>query len=117
MSAMTKAEKELEKVRGTLGRMRERVKTEGESIMETGVGVVAAIGMGAADAKWGEDAIFGMSIPMAVGVTGLVADLSGAGGSFSPVLRAAGRAGVHIEGFRWGGRKFREWDTEDGGEG
>lgn len=112
MSAMSKVEHELERAKGALTSMRKRAAQEGESIMETGVGLVSSMAMGVADAKWGEDAIFGTSIPAVVGAGSLLADLSGWGGAMSPVLRATGRAGINIEGFRWAQRKYREWDED-----
>jgi hypothetical protein len=81
--------------------------------METAAGAVAGAAMGAADAAYGEDAMFGTSVPAVVAGVGLVADLTGWAGEFSPVLRAAGRAGLNIEAFRWGGRKYREWDEDE----
>lgn len=116
MSALTKAERETERVRNTLTHMRKRIREEGESIMETGVGVAAAAAMGAADAAYGDDAIFGTSIPAVVGLVGVGLDLAGVGGEFRPVLRASGRAGLDVEAFRWGGRKYREWDEDSAEE-
>jgi hypothetical protein len=92
--------------------MRARVREEGESLMETATGALASAAMGAADAAYGDDAVFGTSVPAIVAGVGLVGDLTGWAGDFSPALRAAGRAGLNIEAFRWAGRKYREWDED-----
>lgn len=110
---MSAIAKENDRLKSSLTHMRKRVAEEGESLMETGVGFVAAVAMGAADEKYGDDAVFGTSVPAVAAGAGLLADLSGWAGSMSPMARAVGRAGLHIEGFRFGQRKMREWDEDE----
>lgn len=111
--AITKYESENEKLRTRLASIGRRAREEAETLMETGVGVAAAAGLGAADAAWGTDAVMGASPSLVVGVAATGAALLGMGGAMNGTLLAVGRAGLSVEAYRWGSRTYTEWQSRE----
>ena len=110
-AAISRYQNENDKLRQRLTSIGRRAKEEAETLMETGLGVAAAAGLGAADAAWGTDYIMGASPSLVVGVLGTGAALFGLGGSMNGALLAVGRAGLSVEAYRWGSRTYTEWNS------
>lgn len=114
MSALsTQYRSKLDALRSRLSRAHERAREESEELMESVVEVAAGAAYGAADEKWGTDAILGASVPLVAGVALTGAALLGYGGGMRGTLAAVGRAGLVVEAYRRGATAYREWSAEN----
>lgn len=113
-SSLSTYRNKLDTLKARLSNAHKRAREESEEITETVVEVVAGAGYGAAEARWGTDAIMGASIPLVVGVAATGAALMGYGGGMAGVIAAVGRAGLTVEAYRRGADLYREWDTREG---
>ncbi len=111
--ALAKVEQKLERAKARAASL----AGEYEETIREGVGVIAgcttAALLGAAEEKFGEDAVFGVSVPMLVGIGGVAAGLTGVGGDASFALMEAGKAGLYVESFKFGTRMYADWASGD----
>lgn len=112
-SALAKVEARLERAKARATSL----ASDYEDTIKEGVGIVAGCVtgalLGAAEQKWGEDAVFGASVPMLVGFGGIAAGLSGMAGDASFALLEAGKAGAYIESYKAGTRMYEDWASAD----
>ena len=106
---LTKSQSQVERLSRQLHNIRQRVSEESETIIATGAMVASGAALGAADERFGADAVMGASPSLAVGVLATGAALMGYGGSMNDLLLSVGRAGLTVEAARWGARAYREW--------
>lgn len=91
-------------------------KEHEETVEEAGgvlIGCLSGAAYGAADEKWGEDAVFGTSVPLIAGLGMTGAALGGYGGKARMALLEAGKAGLIVESYKAGSRMYREWDEDE----
>lgn len=110
---LSKSASQVERLKSQLHSIKQRVADESETIIDTGAMVASGAALGAADEKWGADAVMGASPSLAVGVVATGAALMGYGGQMQPLLLSVGRAGLTVEAARWGARAYREWSERD----
>lgn len=112
-SALAKVEAKLERAKARAAGL----ASDYEDTIKEGVGIltgcVTGALLGAAEEKWGEDAVFGASVPMLVGFGGIAAGLTGVGGDASFAILEAGKAGAYIESFKAGSRMYSDWASSD----
>lgn len=104
------ANKRVSSLKSTLDTWKEKAEEQTENVIgiaSTGVGAYA---LGMADAKWGEDAAFGMSTSLATALVGHGLALFDVGGKTSAnVFRSVGNAGLAVyaykSGFEMGNRR------------
>lgn len=114
-TALEKAREYSSSLQKRLSTLRERGKEETRHLMQHGTALVGGFAIGAAEARYGEGAVAGMDIPVAVSAAAGVAALSGFGGAdAAPYLRGAVDAGLAIWGYKEGFSTMRERMTRAG---
>lgn len=103
----------LEQAKANAARLRDRMEEEAETVMGVAVAVAAGAGYGIADERWGEDALFGTSVPLVAGVALTGAAVAGYGGQARMAMLEAGKAGLTVEAYKAGSRMYREWDESE----
>lgn len=119
-SALAKAEAKIASLKARAASMRDEYADTIEEVVGVVSGMGAGFAFGAAEQKWGEDAIMGAGIPVVVGVPATVAALAGFGGGARKVLLEVGKAGLIVESYKGGSRVARDWleenDEEEGAD-
>lgn len=119
--ALAKAEAKLAGARARMAAIREENAETIEAVVGTAIAAGSGAVYGGLDEKFGEDAIFGTSVPLVGGLilTG-IGLMGGAGGASFAVLEA-GKAGLVVEAYKFGSRTAADWMRDDeeseGGEG
>ncbi len=115
-SALQTAREQAAKLRHRLALVRE----ESQETISEGLGAVtqvaSGVAFGAAEEKWGQDAIMGASIPLVVGLPAVALAIAGYGGSMRSTMLHIGTAGLTIEGYKWGASMTRDWLASDEAE-
>lgn len=112
MSSLALKER-LEAARRRAASLAERAEEEAETVAGVAIGVAAGGAFGMADERWGEDAIFGTSVPLVAGLGLAGAAIAGYGGKARMAMLEAGKAGLIVEAYKAGSRMYREWDEEE----
>lgn len=108
-TALMKAREYSASLQKRLSNLRERGKEESKHLMQHGTALVSGFAIGAAEARYGEGAVMGMDVPVAVSAAAGVAALSGFGGQdAAPYLRGAVDAGLAVWGYKEGFSTMRE---------
>ena len=111
------ANQQLDRVRAQLNGWREKAAEQTEHVMTTGVTAVGGFALGMADRRFGEDAVWGMSTSLAVGLAGHALALFNVGGpEMSRVTRAIGNTGVAVYSYK-SGYEMMERRSQDAGGG
>jgi hypothetical protein len=107
------ANTELARTKARMATWRDKAAEQAEYVVEVGSVAVAGFALGAADARWGEDAVAGMSTSLAVGLTGAALTMFGVGGrALAPVTKGMAYTGIGVysykSGFEMMSRRMRE---------
>jgi hypothetical protein len=103
--AITKSEavESLDRMRNMMANVRRKAEEQTRTYLATGIQVGASFALGAADARWGEAAAFGMSTTLAAGLVGHGLALLDVGGKEgTPILQAIGNAGLGAYAYKQG---------------
>jgi hypothetical protein len=93
---------------------RERAADQAEGLIEKGTTAVGGFALGAADARWGEDAVAGMSTSLAVGLVGSALEVLEVGGAMAkPFVKAIGNTGIAVYSYKSGFEMMRRRMTEN----
>jgi len=99
----TAANQSLARMRSTLSTWRERAEEQTDNIVGIASTAGGAYALGMADAKWGEDAAFGMSTSLATAIVGHGLALFDVGGKTAAnVFRSVGNAGLSVYAYKSG---------------
>lgn len=102
-----KAEK-ADRLEKTMRTWRQKASDQAENLIEKGTTAVGGYALGAADARWGEDAVAGMSTSLAVGVIGSIAEVFDVGGAMlRPVVKGAANTGIAVYSYKAGFEMMR----------
>lgn len=97
------ANHKLARMRSTLGSWREKAEEQTDNVIGIASTGVAGYALGMAEARWGEDAAFGMSPALATALVGHGLALFEVGGkTAATVFRGAGNAGVAVYSYKSG---------------
>lgn len=119
-AALAEAREENDRMRSMIANIRRKGAEQTESYVRTGVTVATGFALGAAEEKWGDDAAFGMSPSLAVGLVAHGLSMLDVGGkAATPHLMAIGDAGLTCYAFRAGADLMQRYgeDNPSGGTG
>lgn len=104
---LQKAEK-ADRLEKTMRTWKQRAADQAEGLIEKGTVAVGGYALGAADAKWGEDAVAGMSTSLAVGLGMSVLEVMEIGGAtLRPVIKGAANTGIAVYSYKAGFEMMR----------
>lgn len=113
-----KANEKAARLEKTMRTWRERAADQAEGLIEKGTVAVGGYALGAADAKWGEDAVAGMSTSLAIGLGGSLLEVMEVGGStLRPVVRGVANTGIAVYSYKAGFEMMRRRMEADGTSG
>lgn len=99
----TEANEQLARMRNMVSGIRRRAQEQSQSYLRTGIVAGSGFALGAIDARWGEDAAFGMSTSLAAGIVGHGLALLDVGGAeMTTALQGVGDAGFAIYAYKSG---------------
>lgn len=106
----TAANQSLARMRSTLSTWRERAEEQTENVVGIATTAIGGYALGMAEARWGEDAAFGMSTSLATALVGHGLALFEVGGkSTANIFRSVGNSGLAVyaykSGFEMGSRR------------
>lgn len=118
----TEANEQLARMRNMVSGIRRRAQEQSASYLRTGIVAGSGFALGAVDARWGEDAAFGMSTSLAAGILGHGLALLDVGGAeMTNALQGVGDAGFAIYAYKSGfdlmTRRMGEGEGEGAAEG
>lgn len=112
-TALAKAEAKIESLKKRAHSISVEYEEQIEQTVGAMVGLGAAAAYGAIEEKYGEDAIFGTSVPLVAGLALTAVGISGMGGGANTAILEAGKAGLYIEAYKGGSRVARDWLSRD----
>jgi hypothetical protein len=93
----------LNRMKSTLQGWKEKAHEQTEHVVGIATTAVAGYGLGLADARFGEDAVWGMSTSLATAIVGHGLAMFEVGGAMpSSLFRSAGNAGLSIYAYKSG---------------
>lgn len=101
-------------MRNAIQNIRRKSGEQTQAYMRTGVVVASGFALGAIESRYGEDAAFGMSPSLAVGLVAHgLAILDVGGKAATPHLQAVGDAGLVVYAFKQGSDMMARYMEED----
>lgn len=99
----TAANQSLSRMKSTLAGWREKASEQTENVIGIAATGAGAYALGMADARWGEDAAFGMSTSLATAIIGHGLAMFDVGGKTAgTVFRSVGNAGLAVYAYKSG---------------
>lgn len=96
-------------------RMRENEKELVQGVVRKVSIVGAGLAYGAAEAAWGEGAIFGMDLPIAGAAVATLVEVMGAGSmdpTLATVVGAVADSGIAVASYKYGSTLYNDWNGE-----
>jgi len=97
------AQSSIARMKSTLSSWREKANEQTEHVVGVATTAVAGYGLGLADARFGEDALWGMSTSLGVAIVGHGLAMFEVGGQVpATIFRSAGNAGLSVYAYKSG---------------